>query len=141
MPIRVKQSGAWSAPINDGNLRVRSGGSWIAANNVKVSSGGGWVDSGVHGFPAQPVNATVTKTPANLATFVWTPGVGGTPVVSYHVRIDRQFFGTIADQYPTGTSATFSMLPGHVGYTFYVQGISASGLAGPYSVGAPMVSA
>ena len=68
MPIRFKTyGGGWTAPIGNGKIKLKWGGSWIIPSVIyrKMGDVGGgyWLDTGYRGAPGVPSTPSVHSWP------------------------------------------------------------------------------
>jgi hypothetical protein len=132
MPIRILVAGAWRPAVADGNLRVRSGGTWIYPSVAKVRNNGIWVDLGYHGYPLPPTGLSVQAWDYSNCVVQWAAPTGtGAAINGYRVERHDVNNNLIDAAVVTGLSQSFAVNQ-DARYQFYVRSQSANGLNSAY---------
>lgn len=142
--IRVKSGAGWTAPIANGKLNVKWGGTtWQNPSVVYAKAGdvggGYWVDTGYRGYPATPSAPWVHAWSYDAIALGWNAGGGGAPVAAYQL-VQTDVNGNWINQVEVGGSPWGNFGMGWDSrYQFYVRAKATSGLysgfAGPLRVG------
>ena len=139
MPIRFKTyGGGWTAPVSEGKLRLKWGGSsWVVPGLVHRKNGdvggGSWYDTGYRGIPYTPSTPWVhdwTSWGYSYITVAWSAAIGGATPSSYDaLQMDAAGNWLSTEFGGTDTYATFPTIADGR-YIFLVRASTAGGQSG-----------